>query len=167
MVPICINSFETIPEYFRLVFRYNFDVLKAHNKNQTKEEKMKEKNKECKKISVMVALGIVASTAAFAGPGTMANNNMNNNTMTEVMTIEQVRGLSDNSPVIVRGYLLRQNGENSYIFQDETGTINLEIDQEDWGGMSVSPSDYVEVWGEVDKNGASMIEIDVSAMKKL
>ncbi|MBP5485791.1 MAG: NirD/YgiW/YdeI family stress tolerance protein [Alphaproteobacteria bacterium] len=128
---------------------------------------MKEKNKECKKISVMVALGIVASTAAFAGPGTMANNNMNNNTMTEVMTIEQVRGLSDNSPVIVRGYLLRQNGENSYIFQDETGTINLEIDQEDWGGMSVSPSDYVEVWGEVDKNGASMIEIDVSAMKKL
>ena len=85
----------------------------------------------------------------------------------EVMTVEQVRGLSDNSPVIIRGYMLRQNGENSYVFQDTTGTINLEIDQEDWGGQTFSPNDYVEVWGEVDRNGASMIEVDVSAVKKL
>lgn len=120
-----------------------------------------------KKISIMTVLGVVASTTAFAGPGSMANNNMNNGTMTEVMTIEQVRGLSDNSPVVVRGYLLRQNGENSYVFQDNTGTINVEIDEMDWNGMNVAPSDYVEIWGEVDKNGASMIEIDVSAMKKL
>ena len=128
---------------------------------------MKKKSKECKKLSVVAVLGVVASTAAFAGSGNMAHNNANNNTMTEVMTIEQVRGLSDNSPVIVRGYLLRQNGENSYVFQDNTGTINVEIDEMDWNGMNVAPSDYVELWGEVDKNGASMIEIDVSAMKKL
>ena len=115
-----------------------------------------------KKVSMLAVLGVVASTAAFAGSG------MNNNgTMTEVMTIEQVRGLSDDSPVIVRGYLLRQNGENSYVFQDNTGTINVEIDAEDWNGLTVAPSDYVEIWGEVDKNGASMMEIDVSAMKKL
>ena len=119
-----------------------------------------------KKISMLAVLGVVASMPAFAGSGTM-HNNKNNGTMTEVMTIEQVRGLSDSSPVIVRGYLLRQNGENSYVFQDNTGTINVEIDAEDWGGMNVAPSDYVEIWGEVDKNGASMIEIDVSAMKKL
>lgn len=120
-----------------------------------------------KKISIMAVVGVVASGAAFAGSGNMANNNTNNGTMTEVMTVEQVRGLSDNSPVIVRGYLLRQNGENSYVFQDNTGSINIEIDAEDWGGLNVAPSDYVEIWGEVDKNGVSMIEIDVSAMKKL
>lgn len=128
---------------------------------------MKKKSKECKKLSVVAVLGVVASTAAFAGSGNMAHNNANNNKMTEVMTIEQVRGLSDNSPVIVRGYLLRQNGENSYVFQDNTGTINVEIDEVDWNGMNVAPSDYVEIWGEVDKNGASMVEIDVSAIKKL
>ncbi len=134
-----------------------------------KDEKMKKKSKECKmkKTSLVAVLGLAASTAAFAGSGNMAHNNANNGTMTEVMTIEQVRGLSDNSPVIVRGYLLRQNGENSYVFQDNTGTINVEIDEMDWNGLTVAPSDYVEIWGEVDKNGASMIEIDVSAMKKL
>lgn len=118
-----------------------------------------------KKISMIAIIGAFASVAAFAGSGTTTNNA--NNNMMEVMTVEQVRGLSDNSPVIIRGYMLRQNGENSYVFQDTTGTINLEIDEEDWGGQTVSPNDYVEVWGEVDRNGASMIEVDVSAIKKL
>lgn len=115
-----------------------------------------------KKISILAIVGAIASTSAFAGP-----NNMNNNTMSEVMTVEQVRNLADNSPVIIRGYLLRQNGENSYVFQDSTGTINLEIDDEDWGGVTVSPNEYIEIWGEVDRNGMSMVEVDVSAMKKL
>lgn len=122
-----------------------------------------------KKISILAVLGVVASGAAFAGPGNMAkmNNNMNNDNTMTVMTVEEVRGLSDNSPVVIRGYLLRQNGENSYIFQDNTGTINLEIDEEDWNGVTVSPTDMVEVWGEVDKNGMSVMEVDVSAIKKM
>ena len=119
-----------------------------------------------KKISLMAALGVMATAAAFAGSGNMMNDNMNNN-MIEVVTVEQVRAMPDDSPVVIRGYLLSQNGENSYIFQDSTGTINLEIDAEDWGGLTVSPTDFVEVWGTVDKNGMSMIEVDVSAMKKL
>lgn len=123
-----------------------------------------------KKISTLAVLGVIVSGAAFAGPGNMANmnnNNMNNDNMMTVMTVEQVRGLSDNSPVVIRGYLLRQNGENSYVFQDNTGTINLEIDEEDWNGLTVSPTDMVEIWGEVDKNGMSVMEVDVSAIKKL
>ncbi len=123
-----------------------------------------------KKISMLAALGAIVSGGAFAGPGNMAkmdNNNMNNNNMTTVMTVEEVRGLSDDSPVVIRGYLLRQNGENSYVFQDNTGTINLEIDEEDWNGLTVSPSDMVEIWGEVDKNGMSVMEVDVSAIKKI
>ena len=45
MGAICINSFETIPEYFFAFLRYNFGVLKAHNINQTKERK-NEKEKQ-------------------------------------------------------------------------------------------------------------------------
>ena len=118
-----------------------------------------------KKISTLAVLGVIATGAALAGSNNMKN--MNNDNMMTVMTVEQVRGLSDDSPVVIRGYLLRQNGENSYIFQDNTGTINLEIDDEDWNGLTVSPTDMVEVWGEVDKNGMSVMEIDVSAIKKI
>lgn len=119
-----------------------------------------------KKVSIMAVLGVMGCATAFAGSGNMANNNMNNDAMM-VMTVEQVRAAGDNAPVIMQGYLLRQNGENSYVFQDTTGTINVEIDAEDWGGLTVSPTDMVEVWGEVDKNGMSMVEVDVSAIKKL
>ena len=104
-----------------------------------------------KKTSIIAVAGVIASLGAYAGP--------NNNSMMEVVTIEQVRTMNDNSPVIIRGYLLRKNGETSYVFQDTTGTINLEIDEEDWGNNTFSPNDYVEVWGEVDRNGTSMIEI--------
>lgn len=128
-----------------------------------------------KKISIFAIVGAMASMAAYAGSGDMMNNgtNANNmannapNNMVTVMTVEQVRGLADNSPVVIQGYLLRQNGEESYVFQDSTGTINVEMDEEDWGGLSITPNDMVEVWGEVDKNGMSMIEIDVSAIKKI
>ena len=133
-------------------------MLETHNK-QPKEKTMK-------KVSMIAVMGVITSMSAYAGSDNMANNNTNNNMM-EVVTVEQVRGMADNSPVIIQGYLLRKNGENSYVFQDTTGTINLEIDEEDWGGMTVTPNDFVEVWGEVDRNGSSMIEVDVSAMKKL
>lgn len=126
-----------------------------------------------KKISMMAVLSAMTITSAFAAPmnnGTMNNgtmNNANNNNMMTVMTVEQVRSQNDNTPVIMRGYLIRQNGENSYVFQDSTGTINLEIDAEDWNGLTVSPTDFVEIWGEVDRNGVSMMEVDVSTIKKI
>ena len=110
---------------------------------------------------------MMMTASAFAGPGANTmNNQTNDNTMT-VMTVEQVRTQSDDTPVVMRGYLLRQNGESSYVFQDDTGTINLEIDDEDWNGITVSPNDFVEIWGEVDKNGMSVMEVDVSAIRKL
>lgn len=117
-----------------------------------------------KKISMIAIMGVIVSAGAYAGSNNTANNT---NNMMEVVTVEQVRGMADNAPVIIQGYILRKNGENSYVFQDTTGTINLEIDEEDWNGMTVSPNDFIEVWGEVDRNGSSMIEVDVSAMKKL
>ncbi len=123
-----------------------------------------------KKISVLAVVGVMFGASAFAGPNAHnTNNNMNNanNNMVTVMTVEQVRSQNDDTPVVLQGYLLRQNGENSYVFQDTTGTINLEIDDEDWGGLTVSPTDMVEIWGEVDRNGMSMIEVDVSAIKKI
>lgn len=111
-----------------------------------------------KKISIVALVGAVVGFNGFAAP---------NNNMTTVVSIEEVRTMPDNSPVIVRGYLVEQNGENSYSFRDSTGTINLEIEEDDWNGQTFAPTDFVEVWGEVDKNGATVSEIDVSAIKKL
>ena len=113
-----------------------------------------------KKISLFALLGVMATFSGFAA---MDNSNIND----AVISVQEVLSMPDNSPVVLRGYLLRQNGENSYVFQDNSGTINLEIEEEDWNGQTFAPTDYVEIWGEVDKNGMSITEIDVSAIKKL
>lgn len=126
-----------------------------------KAQKLTTKGNKMKKISLIALFGVMASFSGFA-----MDNNANNNMMT-VVSVQEVRSMPDNSPVIVRGYLVRQNGENSYVFQDDSGVINLEIDEEDWNNQTFSPNDFVEVWGEVDKNGAAITEIDVSAIKKL
>ena len=152
IAPKCAKPYLNIFGLFWGIMR----LCLKHRINKPKEETMK-------KISIIAIMGAVASFGAYAVPSAMANNN----TMTEVVTVEQVRGMSDNSPVIIQGYILRKNGENSYVFQDTTGTINLEIDEEDWGGLTVSPNDFVEIWGEVDRNGSSIMEVDVSAIKKL
>jgi len=127
----------------------------------TKAQELTTKGNKMKKISVIAMFGVMASFSGFA-----MDNNANNNVVS-VITVQEVRSMPDNSPVVVRGYLVRQNGENSYVFQDDSGTINLEIDEEDWNNQSFSPNDFVEIWGEVDKNGATITEIDVSAIKKL
>ena len=111
-----------------------------------------------KKISLIALFGAVIGFIGFAA--------QNNNMMT-VVSVQEVKGMADDSPVIVRGYLVEQNGENSYLFRDNSGTINLEIEEDDWNGQTFVPTDFVEVWGEVDKNGMTVTEIDVSAIKKL
>ncbi len=68
----------------------------------------------------------------------------------------------------LRRMFLQGRGLNSSyaIFQDATGTIHVEIDHDEWGGNAVSPTDLVEIKGEVDKDWNS-VEIDVKSVAKV
>lgn len=86
----------------------------------------------------------------------------------EIMTIEQVQGLGDNTPVILEGMIIQSIGNEKYTFQDSSGaTIMVEIDNEDWNKIKPGPQDMVIITGETDKNG-NLMEIDVEtiAMKQ-
>ncbi len=83
-----------------------------------------------------------------------------------VSTVKQAKTLKDDSPVVLKGHIIQNIGKEKYIFKDATGTITVEIDQEDWHGVQVSPSDLVEISGEVDKEW-NKIEIDVFQVKKI
>lgn len=90
----------------------------------------------------------------FSGPGL------------ESSSVEQARGMRDDAQVILRGNIVRHLGKDKYLFKDETGTINVEIDRDKWGGLTVTPSDVVELHGEVDKDWNS-VEIDVDRVVKV
>ena len=50
-------------------------------------------------------------------------------------------------------------------FEDSSGTIMLEIDEEDWNGNTVRVDDVVTIYGTVDKSGR-VAEIDVTSVEK-
>lgn len=116
-----------------------------------------------KKISVLTLVAVLPICNAFAGPGKNMNNNMN--TQPAVWTVTEVVSLPDDTPVVMRGRITKNMGNNIFVFEDGSGTIMLEIDEESWNGNTVRVDDIVTVYGNVDK-GTNYTEVDVNSIVK-
>ncbi len=112
-----------------------------------------------------LALTVAFSGAAFAkqnlgggftGP---AASNLN-------VTAAEASKLSDDTPVILTGKIEQSLGDEKYMFRDASGTIIVEIDNEDWRGVTVGPNDTVELQGEVDTDMFQPNKVDVDSVIK-
>jgi uncharacterized protein (TIGR00156 family) len=121
----------------------------------------KHKEKKMKKISMLAVLTLLPVY------GSMAANNMNKNTNNQptYWSVTEVMALPDNSPVVMRGRITKNMGNNIFVFEDGSGTIMLEIDEADWNGNTVRVDDIVPVYGSVDK-GTNYTEVDVESIVK-
>ena len=129
-----------------------------------------------KKISFFALLGILtvgAASAEFAGPNAPAatatapaeRGGFVSGAET-IVTVKQVNEMRDDVPVIIRGKIIQRMGDEKYLFEDGTGSITIEIDDDDWRGQKVSPTDTVNLYGEVDR-GLFSTEIDIDYVEKL
>jgi uncharacterized protein (TIGR00156 family) len=80
-------------------------------------------------------------------------------------TAKQAASMWDDSPVTMEGRLVRNLGGEHYLFQDNSGTITVEIDPECWQGQTITPDDQVLVEGEVDAEWLS-VKVDAYAVYK-
>ena len=92
-----------------------------------------------------------SANAMYQGPGSAENSKS---------TVAQVKEMPDESMVLMEGTITSQEGSETYIFTDSTGTINLEIEADDWNGQKINAEDIVLIQGEVDKDG-NLVEVDV------
>ncbi len=83
-----------------------------------------------------------------------------------ILTVDQVKGMGDDSKVWVEGSIIQKNGDEKYLFQDSTGSIIVEIDDDAWHGLVIGPTDTVRIYGEVD-HGMFNTEIDIDYIEKL
>ena len=81
------------------------------------------------------------------------------------MTVAEAKKLGDDTPVVLIGKLEKSLGGEKYLFTDNTGSVTVEIDNDDWRGLTVNDKDTVEIRGEDDKDFMN-IEIDVEAIAK-
>lgn len=124
-----------------------------------------------KKVSIMAAVCALVAGAAHADfqPNTpQATSPMGGfvGGTENIVTVSQVKEMRDDTPVIIQGNIVQRMGDEKYLFQDSTGSITVEIDRKDWRGQTVTPSDTVKLYGEVD-SGLFKTEIDIDYVEKM
>ncbi|PWB31108.1 stress-induced protein YgiW [Pseudomonas sp. SDI] len=107
---------------------------------------------------LVLLLAPLFSTAALAvgytGPGAQP-----------ISTVAAANDAADDSPVVLHGFVTKQlNNDDKYEFKDNTGTITVEIDNEDLPAVAFNEKTKVKLTGEVEKNLMSR-EIDVDLVE--
>ena len=111
-----------------------------------------------KKLSLLSLTILSAiSLSLNANSQDMPANNASTPTKT---TVEQAKNMPDNSLIVMEGTITSNLGDETYVFTDSTGSINIEIDDEDWNGVPPNTEEIIMIQGEVDKDG-NLVEIDV------
>ncbi|UMZ12571.1 NirD/YgiW/YdeI family stress tolerance protein [Pseudomonas sp. MPFS] len=109
---------------------------------------------------LVLLLAPLFSTAALAtgytGPGAQA-----------VTTVAAVKDASDDTPVVLQGYVTKKlDNDDKYEFKDSSGTITVEIDDENLPAVAFNEKTLVKLTGEVEK-GLMKREIDVDLVEIL
>ncbi|MGE8417141.1 YgiW/YdeI family stress tolerance OB fold protein [Pseudomonas sp.] len=95
-----------------------------------------------------------ALAAGYTGPGAQP-----------VTTVAAANDAADDTPVVLQGYVVKKvNNDDKYEFKDNTGTITVEIDNEDMPTVPFNEKTKVKLTGEVEKHLMSR-EVDVDLIE--
>ncbi|QLB20673.1 hypothetical protein A6B43_03615 [Vespertiliibacter pulmonis] len=103
---------------------------------------------------------LTLSTISFANGGFQSQPQ---NVISQNMAIKDVNSAlnaKDNTPVTLVGSIIKQIDDDEYLFKDNSGTIQIEVDKKAWNGQTITPQDTIEIRGKIDKD-RSKIEIEV------
>ena len=93
-----------------------------------------------------------AQPGGFKGPGAASS----------VDTVAKALEARDESPVVLEGRIVSAAKEHEeYVFQDKTGKIIIEIDDDLFHGRTVTPENTIRLWGEVDTKFGRDSEVEV------
>ena len=111
--------------------------------------------------SLMVLALALPASAAFEGPDEKSAAD-------SVNTAARALRAPDDAPCVLEGRIMaRLPKEEHYRFQDASGSIPVEIDDELFAGQKVTPDSKVRLRGEVDVNDHGDREIEVKALEIL
>lgn len=91
--------------------------------------------------------------AAYTGPGVESL----------VSNAKDASHAKDETPVELTGYLVKSLGDEHYLFRDNTGDVEVEIDNALWRNIEVSSENKVILRGEVDDDWQG-IEIEIDSL---
>ena len=100
---------------------------------------------------------VAANADGFTGPGGQP----------APATAAEASSLPDDAKVLLSGFIVRSLGDEQYEFRDDTGTLVVEIDDDEWQGVEVTPEDPVDLLGEIDRDGQeAAVEVEVERVSR-
>lgn len=120
----------------------------------------------------VASVGVMAQQAGgFTGPrgnhqATNQRAGFTGPSQQRVVSVAEAKRLRDDAKVVLQGHIKQHKHGEIYVFEDASGRIDVDIDNDDWHGQEIGPGDRVEIRGEVDK-GMRTLEIDVDSIRKL
>ena len=66
----------------------------------------------------------------------------------------------------LEGKLVKHLGGENYLFRDDSGEVEVEVDGDVWRGTEVGPDDLIRVRGEVDHSW-NKTEVEVEHLEKV
>lgn len=116
----------------------------------------------------LFALSIAVSCGASAGfePNAPVSQGGFKGPTDGITTVAAALNAKDDTLVQLTGHIEKETAKEKYQFRDSTGAIIIEIDNDDWNGLTVTPADTVTIYGEVDKEIMHSPEIDVDRIEK-
>ena len=129
-----------------------------------------------KRYSVLVVFFFVAlisgavvfaqQGSGFTGPS-VPRATANTQGVYQAVTVNQLQTLPNNkSYVTLTGNITQSVGRNSYTFRDATGETTIKIDAHYWWGLTVGPSDRVQILVEVEKKRTGRMEIEAKGIRR-
>ncbi|WP_252271691.1 YgiW/YdeI family stress tolerance OB fold protein [Pseudomonas subflava] len=108
-------------------------------------------------LALLVAplFSTAALAAGYTGPGAQA-----------ITTVAAAQEAVDDANVVLQGHIIKKLEDEKYEFKDSSGTITIEIDDEDLPPVAFDDKTKVKLTGEVDK-GMMKREIDVDLVEVL
>lgn len=70
-----------------------------------------------------------------------------------VSKISDVNNLPDDAEVVIQGVIVQDLGNDNYLVKDDSGTVNIEIDEDLVQGNTITPEAEVLITATVDKEG--------------
>lgn len=111
------------------------------------------------KTTVWVALAALGTAGHALGQGGFDGPDD-----TRRVTAAEAAALPDDTRVVVVGSIVRALGDEEYEFRDDTGVLRVEIDDDDWDGLRVTPGDRLALEGEIEQDSDGP-ELDVDEVR--
>ncbi len=98
-------------------------------------------------ILTLLAIGGIA----LFSHNVMATNAAQTNNK-PVSKISDVNNLPDDAEVVIQGVIVQNLGDDNYLVKDDSGTVNIEIDEDLIEGNTITPEAMVLITATVDKD---------------